>query len=464
MEEQSLDGEKRLGEILLDFQAVTQEELQKWVTLQVEEAVYHLFTWNEGTFHFKPDELPDPAQILLVSLSTDSLLLEGARRVDEWSLIEKEVHSLDLVFKLIRDPRDDDEVELTGNQKKLLSLLDGDRTVRDLVDESGLVEFETGKAIYELVQAGFAQSSGERREDNTEATTEALEEHIRLGIAFYRAGMLEDAEKEFLQAVEVEATEPRALFRLGLIEMKRGNAEGSLDYLETMPSNWKLRIPVLQNRALALEKLGRFQEALVALKKAEEIEPKNLQLLLARAIAELKAGNPAGSRSLFVTYRNWVGKGRPPAIYYAYAVLAAAAAGELDEAVSLGREGLKEHPTEATILVNTGAVLDHKGNHEAAEQYFMRAIRSGSDVPPQAHKNLGDQAFRRGDIKGAQAHYEQAVRLDPALGDDVFLRLGTIARDVGDTELAILFLRRSIELSPENEEARSLLADLSDVP
>ena len=77
-------------------------------------------------------------------------------------MIEKEVHSLDLIFKLVRDPRDAEDVELTSNQRTLVPLLDGTKTVRELVDDSGLVEFETGKAIYELVQAGFVHKIGEK--------------------------------------------------------------------------------------------------------------------------------------------------------------------------------------------------------------------------------------------------------------------------------------------------------------
>lgn len=464
MEEQSKDGEKRLGEILIDFGLISIDELQKWVSIQVEEAVYHLFSWNKGTFNFKPDEAPDQAQVLLVSLSADGLLLEGARRVDEWSVIEREVDSLDLIFELGRDPREAEGIEITAHQRRILPFLDGINTVRDLVEESGLVEFETGKAIYELVNAGFVQKVGEKVRTSADEEDRQIQEHIRLGQAFYRAGMFEDAATEFSTALELDPTEPNALFRMGLIHLKGGAHEQALQHFDAMPESWAQRPSVLKNRALTLELLGRFQEATKLLREAEEHNPGDAGLTLARGISELKGGDPASARSTFVAYRNRVGKGDPPPLYYSHAVLAAAAVGELDEAVSIGREGLKLYPAEGPILVNTGAILDHKGNHEAAEQYFIRALHSGSEAPPQAHKNLGDQAFRRGDLEGAQAHYERAVRRDPSLGDDVFLRLGSIASDSGDEDLAIMFLRRSIELNPENEEARGRLSDLSAVP
>ena len=463
MEEQGRDPEKRLGEILVEQEVLSEEDLQGWISLQVKEAVYHLFSWDRGTFSFKADEMPEESQVLLVSLSTDSLLLEGARRVDEWSLIEEEIHSLDLLFKVTRDPLEQEGVELTGKQKKILPFLDGNRTVREVVEESGLVEFETGKAIYEMVKAGFVQPVGERLGEADSRGDEDLQEHVRLGHAFYRAGMLEDAAREFFVALETDPSEPNAHFRLGLIHLKGGNLEKAVEHLRAMPEGWARKPAVLRNQALALEGMGRFREAAEVLREAEAEDPEDPELALARGIAELKGGDTEAARATFVDYRNRVGRGQPPPLYFAQAVLAAAAAGLLDEAVSLGREGLKLYPTEAAILVNTGAVLDHKGDHEAAEQYFIRALNSGSDVPAQAHKNLGDQAFRRGDLKTAQSHFEQAVRVDPGLGDDVFMKLGTIATRSGDTDLAILFLRRAVELKPDNADARSRLAALSPV-
>jgi tetratricopeptide (TPR) repeat protein len=191
---------------------------------------------------------------------------------------------------------------------------------------------------------------------------------------------------------------------------------------------------------------------------------KDPELALARGILELKSGDPQAARATFLGYKRKAREEKPPPIFYAYAVLAAASAGNVDEALALGREGLSDYPEEATILVNTGVILDRNGDHEAAEQYFIRALQSGSATPPQAHKNLGDQAFRRGELEAARSHYEAAVKMEPSLGDDVFQKLGSIAAAEGDEELAVLFLRRAVELNPGNEGARSQLADLSALP
>ena len=67
--------------------------------LQIEEAVYYLFTWTSGTFNFEAGVRPE-REDFLVRINPESLLLEGARRVDEWSLIEKKIPSFDLIFSV----------------------------------------------------------------------------------------------------------------------------------------------------------------------------------------------------------------------------------------------------------------------------------------------------------------------------------------------------------------------------
>src|SRR5256885_2766682 len=52
--------------------------------------------------NFETDVRPE-RQDFLVSINPESLLLEGARRVDEWSLIEKKIPSFDLIFLVDRD-------------------------------------------------------------------------------------------------------------------------------------------------------------------------------------------------------------------------------------------------------------------------------------------------------------------------------------------------------------------------
>ena len=151
-------GPKRpLGHILVDSGQVDRGELEQFVRLQVEEAVYFLFARRQGEFSFL-SEKRSSQQALLEPLDAEGLLLEGARRVDEWSQIQRKIPSFDLVYRRTKDAHAGSvAAELTDAQRRILPLLDGTRDVAGVVDATGMGEFEVGKALYGLVMAGFAQ-------------------------------------------------------------------------------------------------------------------------------------------------------------------------------------------------------------------------------------------------------------------------------------------------------------------
>ncbi|HXY70282.1 MAG TPA: DUF4388 domain-containing protein [Gemmatimonadales bacterium] len=154
VDEQRRSSKRQIGRILVDSGRIDRGELERFIKLQVEQAVYFLFTWKQGNFTFTTDRLP-PHQPLLVSLDVEGLLLEGARQVDEWSQIEKKIPSFDLIYRCIRDKLGATAESLTDEQKRILPLLDGSRELTAIVEETALSEFEVGKALYGLVTAGI---------------------------------------------------------------------------------------------------------------------------------------------------------------------------------------------------------------------------------------------------------------------------------------------------------------------
>jgi tetratricopeptide (TPR) repeat protein len=456
MEAQAHERGVRLGQILVRHGALTDEELRRWVSRQIEEAVYYLFTWDQGSFHFDPEQRPEDDGLMLVNIPAESLLLEGARRVDEWGLIEKKIPSFDLVFQVVKEPGEEDE--LTSQQRKILPLLDGERTLEDVVTEAGLVEFDVGKALYGLLQAGFVDKAGRRAAVEGQGD-ERVRQHLGLGVAFFRSGMLEDAGRELHSALELDPRNPSALFRLALIAFREGHFGEALEHFERMREDARSTYPVLHNRALALEMLGRYDEALEVLDEAAKARPGEPELALARGIVHLKRGAVGEALEALRAYRTSPTLRKPSPLYYAHTVLASAMLGRLDHAVDVGREGLSRYPESGPLLVNTGAVLQQRGELEAAAALFTRAV-GATPAPPQAHKNLGDQAFERGDLDAARIHYEKAVKLNPRLGDDVYFRLGTLAHGDGDLDVARLLWRRALDINPVNPQVRAKLESL----
>ncbi|MGI9625905.1 MAG: DUF4388 domain-containing protein [Longimicrobiales bacterium] len=456
-------GERTLAEVLRDSEAISEEELERLLSMQVEEAIYHLFSWAMGNFHFDPDQELEES-MPRVSMNAEGLLLEGARRVDEWGQIQKKVPSSDLIFGSVDDPPDEAEAELTKAQKKILKLLDGERTVDDLVKASGLLDFDTSKALFGLIQAGFIERVGTRVIEIVSTASEPeAKQHLKLARAFYKAGMYEDAERELEKSVAAWSAFGPARRLLGLLLLRQGEFKGALEHLDQVTDPADQSYSLFRNRALALDMVGRFDDALALLESAEAAFPGDPALALARGIAQLRGGAPRPARASFEEYRARLGSRAPSDQYYSFAVLAAALDGDSSAALALGREGLKQFPQSGPLLVNTGAVLRRAGEDEAASAYFLRALKS-RPAPPQAHKALGDMAYERGDLAGARAHYERVMKLDPDLGDDVYLRLGDVANQEDDPGFAQLLWRRALELNPDNKVARSNLETLSAVP
>src|SRR5688572_6573239 len=280
----------RLGELLARQGALTEQVLRKYVNLQIEAAVDYLFTWTQGSFHFDPDQKPDEEGLFLVNIPAESLLLEGARRIDEWSLIEKKIPSFDLVFQVVKNPGEKETAELSKSQLKLLPLLDGLRTVEDVVTESGLVEFEVGKALYGLIQAGFVDKAG-RRMATEEQGDDRVRQHLTLGVAFFRSGMMEDAVRELQSALGIDPKNRQARFRLGIIAFHAGNLPEALEHFDRLQGDARSDYSVQRNRAVVLEMMGRYDEALEALAGAEKARAGDPEVALARGIVEIRKGS-----------------------------------------------------------------------------------------------------------------------------------------------------------------------------
>jgi tetratricopeptide (TPR) repeat protein len=456
LELQDQDPERRFGEILLEESWITPTQFEQYLRIQTEEAVYTLFTWSQGSFFFEVDQ-PPPEQELELSLNPESLLLEGARRVDEWSLIEKKIPSLDLLFEVERGRIDAAEVELTPEQERILPLLDGTRTVQDLVDQTGLGEFELGKALYGLLQAGFAHRVGQRLvEEAGRAQQARIPEYRNLGVAFYRTGLLEDATREFRRVLELQPNDLLSRFYLALVAVREGRDREALQGFKVLVEENGSSYAAFVNLAFVLKRLGHTKEALLALEQAESIRGGGAAALQQGAI-HLKDKDLLGVAASLAAYLSGLKPGEvPAALYFHQAALAAALAGQLDAAAGRVEEGLKAHPSSAPLLVLAGVIAERRGDFMAAERRYRLATEEDPSLA-QAHKNLGDLAYRRGGYDAALDHYARAVQLAPDLGDDVYTRLGNLYYRQMKRERALECWEAALRINPQNRVVRNNL-------
>lgn len=457
---QTRDG-RRLGEILRDSGAIDEAKLEKYVRHQIEEAVYHLFTWNQGTFYFEPGQRPEREEIV-VSIDPESLLLEGARRVDEWSQIEKKIQSLEIIFSLDSDKSATiSSLNLTREQEKILHYLDGKHSGWEIVEDSALGEFEVGKALYGLATAGLVRRSGRRERKSHRAEARArVDEHRNLGVAFYKTLMFEEAVRELKQVLELEPQALDAEFYLGLIALRRGDMAGSESKFREVLEKGGVQPAVFNNLAHVLSCQGKTMEALVLLDEGLEKAKGNPKLHLSKAVLQLRLGDPAAAKTTLDEYAERVGD-KLTALYYSTRALAEAMSADLEAAARFAEEGLEQHPSSAALANNAGVILERKGEQDRARELFEKSFENDPNIP-QASKNLGDLLYRDGRYEEAAEAYERALRANPDLGDDIYAKLGNVYYKSRDREKAVDMWMRALELNPGNDVVRTNLEFVKD--
>jgi tetratricopeptide (TPR) repeat protein len=138
---------KRLGTILVEQGALDARELVKAVVEQTQEIIYSAFQWTEGLYHLT--EAGPEAEAIMLRLSTPDVILEGIRRVDAWSRIEKGVGGVDARYA--RAPGYEQTLDQMTLSLEKLSLLTGLETEQDLGSicrQSTLSHFEVCRTMW----------------------------------------------------------------------------------------------------------------------------------------------------------------------------------------------------------------------------------------------------------------------------------------------------------------------------
>jgi len=453
---------RRIGDLLVNLGILAPEGLRRFLRLQIEEAVYSLFSWTTGTFTFDAGVTPD-VDDPLDRISPESLLLEGARRVDEWGLIEKKIPSFDVIYAVLPGQVEGHRSEFTEAQRRILPLLDGERDVRQVIDVSGLSEFEAGQALYGLVTAGLAHKVGASSKAAPSRMLEAqIEEHRNLGIAFYRTDMHDEALREFRRVAELRPSEGSAPFYLGLISARRGEWNEAAAYFRQAIDRSGPRPAMLHNLGVALQHTGRLDQAETVLAEAAGRALEDPRIHTGWGVLALEREEPAVARQRLERARELY-RQTPPAIWYWAATLAAAGSEDFEVALAIAKEGVERHPGDA-VLRNNLAVLHEASGAMPDAEALLRDVLADDASLPQPFKNLGDLCYRSGRYEEAAAHYERAAGLAPDLGDDLYFKLGNLAFRDRDTARARAAWERAVALNPGHQLARANLSTLRLTP
>ena len=260
-------AEAEVVDLLIERGVVTTKELERQLRLQIESVVFELMSWREGFFSFEerpPNEIGTMKEAR-IRVSTESLLMEGARRIDEWSRIADKVPNLGVVPILagVRDDGQASQLDLLPPEWEVLSMIDGTRDLRGIAAVLGRGEFDVAKVVYGLVTTGVVEVRAPDSTAAVSAAAEGLEPVLKEGTA----ALARRAGEEALNAARAA--------------------------LKTDPASARARL--LAARALAL--LNRHTDAVDELRRAVHADPLTPDIHLELGFAAVHVGDFATARS-----------------------------------------------------------------------------------------------------------------------------------------------------------------------
>ncbi len=139
----------RFGQFAVQEGALTEAQLRDYLKIQVSEIVYDAFVWDGGTFSFTEDfSLPQHA--VTISIDLPNLIMEGARRIDEWGQCLELLPDKSVVFRVVAAPRDE-KITLTADEWKILFLINAQRTLEELSHDAEEEPFQVYRVVYGLL-------------------------------------------------------------------------------------------------------------------------------------------------------------------------------------------------------------------------------------------------------------------------------------------------------------------------
>lgn len=139
---------KRLGGVLVQQGALEPADLVKVVVEHTQEVIYSVFQWVEGFYRLK-DGLEGQEKITL-KMSTPDIILEGIRRIEAWSRIERGIGGIDCRYERLEDwQKEAKQMTLTPETLAVLAEHEGVKSVREICQQASMLsDFELCRTVW----------------------------------------------------------------------------------------------------------------------------------------------------------------------------------------------------------------------------------------------------------------------------------------------------------------------------
>jgi hypothetical protein len=156
------------GDIAVKQGILTHGGLRDSLKIQVSEIVFDCFVWTGGEFGFQ-EELHLPRHAVTISVDLPNLIMEGARRIEEWGQCLALLPERDAIYRVVVRPKDE-KVTLTADEWKILFLINGQRTLAELCADSEEEPLHVYRVVYGLLANKLVEPMNSiMRDDDTGA-------------------------------------------------------------------------------------------------------------------------------------------------------------------------------------------------------------------------------------------------------------------------------------------------------
>jgi hypothetical protein len=180
---------QRLGHVLVNAELISEDDLVEALRVQSLQIVYRLFRWRKGGYDFTPTDDLEYDEKHFTPIHAETILMEGARMIDEWPIIERKIKSdrmilrltdagqrlqltvrsidetdVDLQFRFDDEGQEPtrvdgskEEIRLSAEEREVLGLVDGKRCAEEINDRSSLGEFDTYRILADLLTRNLVE-------------------------------------------------------------------------------------------------------------------------------------------------------------------------------------------------------------------------------------------------------------------------------------------------------------------
>jgi hypothetical protein len=167
---------KRQGTILVESGAIRSRDLVEGVSEQVQQIIYSLFTWEDGSYEFLEGPLPS-REVIVLRMSTSDLMIEGTRRIAGWNRIRAGVGGLEQLYALSTDSAAVmSGMSLQKDELSVVAAIDGTASLEEICSAVRGNDFVVCRTVWGLWASGVLDRVPQDRESG-DALAEETEPH-----------------------------------------------------------------------------------------------------------------------------------------------------------------------------------------------------------------------------------------------------------------------------------------------